>query len=128
MVLNGSSASRGIRGAITLEQDTTEQLEKATVELYSKIIEANEVKTEDISHIIFTLTKDLKCAFPAKFLRENFDIPFVPMMCFNELDVEASLEKCLRILIVVNTNKRQDEIKHIYLGGAKVLRKDLTSD
>ena len=128
MVLNGSSASRGIRGAITLEQDTTEQLEKATVELYSKIIEANEVKTEDISHIIFTLTKDLKCAFPAKFLRENFDIPFVPMMCFNELDIEASLEKCLRILIVVNTNKRQDEIKHIYLGGAKVLRKDLTSD
>ena len=128
MVLNGSSASRGIRGAITLEQDTTEQLEKATVELYSKIIEANEVKTEDISHIIFTLTKDLKCAFPAKFLRENFDMPFVPMMCFNELDVEASLEKCLRILIVVNTNKRQDEIKHIYLGGAKVLRKDLTSD
>ena len=127
MVLNGSSASRGIRGAITIEQDTKEQMEKATVELYSKIIEANEVKTEDISHIIFTLTKDLKCAFPAKFLRENFDIPFVPMMCFNELDIEASLEKCLRILIVVNTNKRQDEIKHIYLGGAKVLRKDLSS-
>lgn len=128
MALNGSSASRGIRGAITIEQDTKEQMEKATVELYSKIIEANEVKTEDISHIIFTLTKDLKCAFPAKFLRENFDMPFVPMMCFNELDVEASLEKCLRILIVVNTSKRQDEIKHIYLGGAKVLRKDLTSD
>ena len=122
MVLNGARASRGIRGAITIEQDTKEQMEKATVELYSKIIEANEVKTEDISHIIFTLTKDLKCAFPAKFLRENFDIPFVPMMCFNELDVETSLEKCLRILIVVNTNKRQDEIKHIYLGGAKVLR------
>lgn len=127
MVLNGSSASRGIRGAITLEQDTKEQLEKATVELYSKIIEANEVKTEDISHIIFTLTKDLKCAFPAKFLRENFDMPYVPMMCFNELNVEASIEKCLRILIVVNTNKRQDEIKHIYLGGAKVLRQDLDS-
>ena len=125
MVHSGLRASRGIRGAITVEQDTKEQLEKATVELYSKIIEANNVKTEDISHIIFTLTKDLKCAFPAKFLRENFDMPYVPMMCFNELDIEASLEKCLRILIVVNTNKRQDEIKHIYLGGAKVLRKDL---
>ena len=57
--------SRGIRGAITVEQDNKEQLEKATVELYSKIVEANDVKTEDISHIIFTLTKDLKSAFPA---------------------------------------------------------------
>lgn len=117
--------SRGIRGAITVEQDTKEQLEKATVELYSKIVEANDVKTEDISHIIFTLTKDLKCAFPAKFLRENFDIPYVPMMCMNELDVESSLQKCLRVLVVVNTDKKQDEIKHIYLGGANVLRSDL---
>lgn len=117
--------SRGIRGAITVEQDNKEQLEKATVELYSKIVEANDIKTEDISHIIFTLTKDLKCAFPAKFLRENFDIPYVPMMCMNELDIESSLQKCLRVLVVVNTDKKQDEIKHIYLGGAKVLRKDL---
>lgn len=117
--------SRGIRGAITVSDDTKEQLEKATVELYSKIVEANDVKTEDISHIIFTLTKDLKCAFPAKFLRENFDIPYVPMMCMNELDVESSLQKCLRVLVVVNTDKKQDEIKHIYLGGAKVLRSDL---
>lgn len=117
--------SRGIRGAITVEQDNKEQLEKATVELYSKIVEANDVKTEDISHIIFTLTKDLKSAFPAKFLRENFDIPYVPLMCMNELDVELSLQKCLRVLVVVNTDKKQDEIKHIYLGGAKVLRRDL---
>lgn len=117
--------SRGIRGAITVEQDTKEQLEKATVELYSKIVEANDLKTENISHIIFTLTKDLKSAFPAKFLRENFDIPYVPLMCMNELDVELSLQKCLRVLVVVNTDKKQDEIKHIYLGGAKVLRRDL---
>mgnify|MGYP000263047640 CR=1 FL=1 len=66
--------SRGIRGAITVDEDSQDLLEKAAVELYSKMIEANEVKTEDISHIIFTMTKDLKSAFPAKFIRRNFNI------------------------------------------------------
>lgn len=117
--------TRGIRGAITVTEDTPQAIEKATVELFSKIIEANCIKTEDISHILFTLTKDLKSAFPAKFARENFDIKYIPLMNVNELDVEGSLAKCLRILMVVNTNKAQNDIKHIYLEGARVLRSDL---
>lgn len=117
--------SRGIRGAITVESDCQEELEKATVELFSQIVKQNDVATDDISHIIFTLTKDLKSAFPAKFLRQNFSVQYVPLLCMNELDVEPSLKKCLRILVVVNTSKKQDEIKHVYLGGAKILRSDL---
>ncbi len=120
--------SRGIRGAITIEEDTQELIEKATVELFSKIIELNEVKIEDISHVIFTLTKDIKSAFPAKFVRRNFPIQYVPMLCVNEMDIEPSLKKCLRVLIVVNTDKKQDEIKHVYLGGAKILRSDLATE
>lgn len=117
--------SRGIRGAITIEEDNQELMEKATIELFSKMIESNDVEIENISHILFTLTKDLKSAFPAKFVRRNFKIQYVPLLCVNELDVEPSLKKCLRILMVVNTEKKQDEIKHIYLGGAKILRSDL---
>ena len=120
--------SRGVRGAITIEEDNAELLEKAAVELYSKIIEANDIKTEDISHIIFTLTKDIKCAFPAKFIRRNFKIQYVPLLCVNEMDIEPSLKKCLRILVVINTDKKQDEIKHIYLGAAKILRSDLVNE
>lgn len=119
--------SRGIRGAITIEEDTPEMIEKATVELYNKIIEENNIKTEDISHIIFTMTKDLKTSFPAKFVRRNFSIQYVPLLCVNEMDIEPSLRKCLRILMVVNTEKKQNEIKHIYLGGAKILRSDLAN-
>ncbi len=119
--------SRGIRGAITVDEDTQEALEQATVELYSKMIAQNDIKTEDISHIMFTLTKDLKSAFPAKFVRKNFKIQYVPLICVNEMDIEPSLKKCLRILMVVNTEKKQDEIKHVYLGGAKILRSDLLS-
>lgn len=117
--------SRGIRGAITIEEDNQELMEKATIELFTKMIKSNDVEIENISHILFTLTKDLKSAFPAKFVRRNFKIQYVPLLCVNELDVEPSLKKCLRILMVVNTEKKQDEIKHIYLGGAKILRSDL---
>ena len=120
--------SRGVRGAITVEEDTPELIEKATVELYSKMIEANDIKTEDMSHIIFTITKDLKCAFPAKFVRRNFSVQYVPLLCVNEMDMEPSLKKCLRILMFINTDKKQDEIKHIYLGAAKILRSDLANE
>ena len=112
--------SRGIRGAITVENDTVEEIGQATVEMFSKIIELNDVKIEDISHIIFTMTKDLKTAFPARFMRANFDVSYVPMMCMNELNIEPSLTKCIRVLVVVNTEKTQQEIKHVYLKGAKV--------
>ena len=117
--------TRGIRGAITVDNNTVEDIEKATVELIRSIISKNEIKTEDISHVIFTLTSDLNAAFPAKFARTNFDWDFVPMMCFNELDIKNSLSMCLRILIVVNTEKSQKEIHHVYLRGAQKLRPDL---
>ncbi len=120
--------SRGIRGAITIDEDTPEMIEKATVELFSKIVESNEIEIEDISHIIFTLTKDIKTSFPAKFVRRNFKIQYVPLLCVNEMDIEPSLKKCLRILMVVNTEKKQNEIKHVYLGGARILRSDLVSE
>ncbi len=117
--------SRGIRGAITIETDTPEQIERATVELYSKIKELNKIQSEDISHIVFTLTKDLKSAYPAKFLRQHFEVPYVPLMCMNELEIDGSLKKCLRMLVVVNTEKSQKDIQHVYLGGAQKLRPDL---
>ena len=117
--------TRGIRGATTVNIDTPEAIKKATIELFDEIINVNEINYEDISHIIFTMTSDLKSAYPAKFVREHFNLKYVPLACMNELEIENSLKKCIRILIVVNTNKSQSEIKHIYLAGAKTLRKDL---
>lgn len=120
--------SRGIRGAITVDKDLPEEIKNATIELVSEILEKNQIEKKDISHVIFTLTKDLKSAFPAKFARESLHFENVPMMCFNELSVDGSLEKCLRALVVVNTEKSQEDIKHIYLKGAKILRTDLTGN
>lgn len=118
--------TRGIRGAITIEENAVDAIKVATVELLSEILNANAVNTEDISHVIFSLTSDLNAAFPAKFAREELNFDTVPMECYQELHVEPSLRKCLRVMMVVNTEKSQKEIKHIYLKGAKSLRCDIT--
>lgn len=117
---------RGIRGAITVTDNTEESVKSAVIELINEIKNRNNFKTEDISHVVFTMTKDLDCVYPAKLARENFsDWKYVPMVCFQELNIQNSLSGCLRILITINTELAQDKIKHVYLKGAENLRKDL---
>ena len=117
--------SRGIRGAITINADTKEEIKSATVEMLREIIKQNEIKIEDIVSAVFTVTKDIKADFPAKYARLELGFKYVPMMDYLEADITGALEKCIRVLLTVNTNKKQDEIKHVYLKGAKELRKDL---
>ena len=123
-----NTSLRGIRGATVVLANTPEDIEAATVELTNEIIRQNNIAVEDIAFAVFTLTKDLNAAFPAKFARLKCGFNMVPMMCYQELDVPNSIEKCLRVLISVNTALKQDEIKHVYLKGAKALRADLERD
>ena len=116
---------RGIRGAISVENNSVESIKNATIELLNEIIEQNQISISDISFAIFTLTCDLNAAFPAKFAREFCGFKYVPMMCYEELNVPNSMRKCLRILLNVNTNKHQEDIKHVYLKEARSLRQDL---
>ena len=120
--------SRGIRGAITVNANTKEEIRLATIELLNEMLLKNEIKTKDISFAIFTLTSDLNADFPAKYARLDCGFSFVPMMCYQELDVPNSLRMCLRMLLNVNTNKNQEEIKHVYLKGASILRGDLKNE
>lgn len=114
--------TKGIRGAITVENNSVEAIENATIELITELIKENNIKKELISHVIFTLTEDLNAAFPAKFTREKLGWDEVAMMCFNELNVPESLAMCLRILIVLNCEESFSP-KFVYLKGAKKLRR-----
>ena len=113
--------SKGIRGAITVEENTEQSLKEATLELLTKVVESNKIKESMISHVFFTLTKDLNAAFPAKFARLDFGWKKAAMMCHHELDVPNSLPMCLRILIVVNCDD-DFEPEFVYLKGATKLR------
>lgn len=113
--------TKGIRGAITVEDNTVASIKSATLELLTEMVEKNNIKKESISHVIFTLTNDLNAEFPAKFARLDFGWDDTAMMCFHELDVPNSLAKCLRVLIVVNTDS-DFKPEFVYLKGAGKLR------
>ena len=117
--------TRGLRGATTIEFDSKDNVLSATKELLDEILCANkDLETTDIASAIFTVTDDIVSAYPALGARQiGWDS--VPMMCAREIPVEGSLPLCIRVLIHWNTNKSQNEIKHVYLRDAVKLRADL---
>lgn len=123
----GDNVLRGIRGAITAERNTSEEIKAASWELLEAVIKKNDIDPEDIASIIFTVTQDLDAVFPAMGVRAK-GFKYVPLLCSIEINVPGSLARCIRILVHVNTSKSQKEIKHVYLRDAVRLREDLISD
>jgi chorismate mutase len=113
---------RGIRGATTVSNNTQEEILSATKELLSEILLANKIKVEDIASVIFTATRDLNAEFPALAARQ-LGWEETPLLCAVEIDVPKSLKKCIRVLLQVNTDKAQRDIKHVYLKEAVKLRR-----
>jgi chorismate mutase len=118
------SAVRGVRGAITVERDDAALLLDATERLLRAIVAENGIRSADVASALFTLTPDLVSQFPAAAAR-RMGWTLVPLLNFTEIAVPGGLARCIRVLLHVNTDKRQDEIVHVYLDGARVLRPDL---
>ena len=118
---------RGVRGAITVEDDQRESVLSATKELLLAILKANpDLKTEDLASAWFTVTEDIRSVYPARAAREiGWDC--VPLMCAQEIPVTGSLGHCIRVLLSWNTELAQKSIQHVYLGKAASLRPDLYS-
>ena len=118
------SAVRGVRGAITVERDDPTLLVDATERLLRAIVAENDIRSEDVASALFTLTPDLVSQFPAVAAR-RMGWTRVPLLNFTEIAVPDGLPRVVRVLLHVNTDKRQDDIVHVYLDGARVLRPDL---
>lgn len=115
---------RAVRGATTVENNSVNEIIDETKVLLSKMIEENNIDENDIISIIFSVTKDLDAAFPAAAARQ-IGWTNVALMCTNEINVPGSLGKCIRVLMHINTEKNNREIRHVYLKSAKILRPDL---
>ena len=113
--------TKGIRGAITVDNNCEEALKDATVTLLKEMIDKNNIEISKISHVIFTTTSDLTKAFPAKFARIDLGWSDVAMMCYHEMNVENALKMCLRVMIVYNCEENFVP-QFVYLKGAKNLR------
>ena len=118
---------RGIRGATTVDSNSKEEIIEKTKELLIALKKENDFKIENITSIFFSATSDLNAAFPAQAARE-LGWKQVPLFDMKEIDVPGSLPRCIRILIQINCSKSQQRIKHCYLRGAKILRKDLVKE
>jgi chorismate mutase len=118
---------RGIRGATTVDSNTREAILDATRELLAEIIRVNGIEAKDVASAYFTTTTDLNAEFPAVVARSEFGWTNIALMCGHEMDVPGSLRMCLRIMLIVNTERSQDEVCHVYQRGAAVLRPDLPS-
>ena len=114
-----------IRGAITVDSNTKEEIRDATIDMISKIIKSNNLCEDDIVSINFSATKDLDKLYPAVAVRE-YGFCETPLFCVQEMNVEGSLEYCIRVLIYCNKSIAKKDVKHIYLKKAKKLRPDLT--
>jgi len=116
---------RGVRGATTVEQNDREQILSATRELLALLIRRNAIEPTDVASAVFTTTTDIDAEFPALAARQLGWLD-VPLLCSHEMSVPGSLTMCIRVMIHWNTDKRQDEIQHIYVREAKRLRPDLS--
>lgn len=114
---------RGVRGATTVAENSSEAILAATRELLHTLMQTNDMRLEDIASVYFTTTMDLDAAYPAQAARELgwFD---VALMCGHEMNVPGGLPCCIRVLLHWNTAVQPKEIVHVYLREAKVLRPD----
>src|SRR5579862_6827957 len=114
---------RAIRGAISVDHDESTAIYDATRELLSAIVARNGVATGDIISVIFTVTADLRSAFPALAARQMGWID-VPLLCTMEIPVPGALGRCIRVLLHVETTRPRSRIEHAYLREAESLRPD----
>lgn len=115
---------RGVRGATTVERNEREEIFANVAELLALIVEENKIDIEDIGAVIFSSTPDINAAFPAAGARA-MGWSEVPLFGTLEIDNPEGVPRCIRVLILWNTEVPQKEIKHLYAKGAAVLRQDL---
>ncbi|MGC7847155.1 chorismate mutase [Desulforudis sp. 1088] len=118
------SPVRGIRGAITVSENTAEEIIRATMRLLEEMVKANNIDINDIASVFLTMTPDLNAEFPALAARK-LGWANVPLLGATEIAHPTAIGKCIRVLVHVNTDKSQAELRHLYLDGAARLRPDL---
>lgn len=118
---------RGIRGAITVEENTAEAIREAASKVVKEMVDKNHIAVEDIGAAIFSATEDLTAAFPASGARQLAGFDMVPLFDARQMEVSGAMKRCIRVLLLVDTDLKQREIHHIFMGEAAKLRPDIAN-
>ncbi len=114
---------RGMRGATTCDDNTERAILSAAEELVRAMIAANDICQEDVTAMFFTCSADLDAVFPARAVRQ-LGWTDAAMICAREIEVPGAPARCIRVLILAETERAASEVRHVYLHGAQVLRPD----
>ena len=115
---------RAARGAILVDEDSAQVVLAATAKLLGAMIERNHVATDDLVSVLFTVTDDLRSAFPAEAAR-RMGLGKIPLLCAREIPVEGAAPSVVRVLMHFHSEAGLDDVSHVYLDGAESLRDDL---
>ena len=115
---------RAARGAIRVSEDTAEMVLASTTRLLEAILQRNEIEHDELVSAFFTVTEDLRSAFPAEAAR-RMGLGRLPLLCAQEIPVEGSMTSVVRVLVHFHTERAPRDVAHVYLDGAETLRDDL---
>src|SRR5262245_56188029 len=115
-------ATRGVRGATTVDRNDAAAVRERTDELMRLLIASNGILPEDVASVLFTVTEDVDAEFPAVAVRSMKGWEEVPLLCSREIPVAGALGCCIRVLILWNPDRPQNEIRHAFVRGARTLR------
>ncbi|CAN5657770.1 chorismate mutase [soil metagenome] len=118
-------AVRAIRGATQLDVDEREHLLARTTELVRAVLADNQLSADDLISIVFTATPDIRSEFPA-YAARSLGMVDVPLLCTVELDISGAMQRVVRVLMHVDTALSRADVTHVYLHGARHLRRDLS--
>jgi chorismate mutase len=117
-------AVRAVRGAIQIETDDRQAILDGASALVTEVMQRNAIVADDLISVVFTATPDLTAEFPAYAARQ-LGLVDVPLLCATEIAVPTAMPRVLRLLAHIETDRARAELRHVYLGGAALLRTDL---
>lgn len=111
-----------IRGATTVENDSAQQIRDSVKELLREMMAQNNLNNDNLVCLMFTNTTDIHSYYPAKAAREA-GFYSCPLFSSLEPEIDGALKLCIRVMALAESSA---PAKHVYLKGAKALRKDIS--
>lgn len=111
----------GVRGATQSESNASKDIYDCTRELLEQMIEQNDIIEDQVAAAFFTVTNDLNAAYPAAAARQ-LGWNNTALMCSTEIPVPDYPDRCVRVLIMINTDKPKSRIVNVYLKDTVLLR------
>jgi chorismate mutase len=115
---------RAARGAIRVSEDTADSVLASTTRLLQTLLQRNAIERDELVSAFFTVTEDLRSVFPAEAAR-RMGLGRLPLLCAQEIPVEGSMPRVVRVLVHFHTDRSPEDVVHVYLDGAETLRDDL---